>query len=437
MKRSMRKLLLVLPVLAVAVPFPRTGAQSVSCGADDGQCLSNSLRLACEETKATAESCLGWLGRDIEASPFASNPEWKLAAGRGYLLAAELLRSADDAERFRERSRSIFQDVIAGWPDSEYARRAYRGLSTVARDVHERIYFLRNVLRLEPTRANNMAFLADALTARGESGDTREAAELYRRAYGASGDPKVWGFASDALKLFTSVGLADEAAALKAQVARDSGMAGFDAEVAAGRFAQNLGRAAEVIGIACNRFIVDIFGRGTCANALSSLADATRRSAAPSSERQSLVDVTVEGMRMLRIEDDARYSETGDERRIRYAQLRAVLQEWIDTDIATASAYVLFAQLPSALDPSADDLDESVSAYQRAVELAPDNTQYRYWLALGYIEQDRFDEALEHLRIVRDSLTENLGPDPELVDAQIRKAETAMRRESVRTGRSG
>jgi tetratricopeptide (TPR) repeat protein len=370
---------------------------------------------------------LAWLRRDVEPSSFAQDPEWKLAAGSGSSLAAELSKSADDAERFRQRSRSVFQDVIAGWPDSSYAMRAYLNLTALALDVHERISFLRYAWRIEPNRVHNITFLANALASRGSASDLKEAADLYRSAY-ESGSRRNLGFASNAMDLYASIGQPERAAALKAQVARDSGMATFEEEIATGRLVQDLKRATEVVETACHNSFVKLFGRQNCANALDSLVAATRRRDMSAAERQSLASIAVEGMGMLRIADDGRFGETKEQLSERYFQLRTILQEWIEAGIAPAAAYVFLARLPSASDPWSDDLNESVSAFERAVELAPDNGRYRYWLALGYIEQGRFDEANQHLRMVRDSLAENAEPSRESVDFQIRRTEIGMLR---------
>lgn len=422
MNRHIRNILMASPVLAFATLLLPVGAQSqaLDCGVDDAvQCLSNGLRMACRETEATAESCLAWLRREVEARTFASgDPEWELASGRGYSLAADLSKSVDEAERLKRQGRSIFQDVITFWPDSGYAMRAYMGLAALAPDLQEKISFLREALRIEPNRSHTMTFLADALAVRGAAVDLREAADLYRKA----------GLNSTALELYASIGQTEQVAALKAEVARDSGMAVFEEEIATGRLVQNLERAAEIVETACHISNIEILGRQTCAAAVDSLVTATRHTGASVTARQSLAAVAVEGMRMLRIADDGRLGDTKDEVRQRYFQLRITLQQWIDAGIANAAVYVLLAQLPSALDPSVDDLDESVTAYERAVELAPDNGQYRYWLALGYIEQSRFGEANQHLRIVRDSLAENGEPTREAVDFQIRRTEIGMLR---------
>lgn len=418
----MHHLLLTVSAVAIAATVFESLAQSqlLDCGADDRQCLADNLRIACRETDAAAESCLDWVTREVETSSFAGSPEWMLTAARGYFLAADQLREEEEAERLRERSRAIFHDVLLTWPDSQYAMEAHMGLATIAtiaRDIAERISSLRNALRIEPGRRNTMVFLANALVDRGENRDLSEAADLYRSAYLASGDTPLWTHARAALELYASIGEADRAAAFRDEISRDSGMAEFADEIASEGFAQDLERAAAVLETACNRYIVAIFGPGTCETGIDKLVQATRTIAVPA-ERRSIADVATVAMTELSV-SGAVAAVTAEERNRRDFRFGAILQEWIASGAATARVYVLWAQNPNS------SLSEGIAAFERAVELAPDNGQYHYWLAQGYIWQGRFDEGIEHLMLARDTLPENVGLTPDIVDGEISRAELA------------
>jgi tetratricopeptide (TPR) repeat protein len=164
---------------------------------------------------------------------------------------------------------------------------------------------------------------------------------------------------------------------------------------------------------ACHSYIVPIFGPETCASGIENLVAATRATASQL-QRRAIVDVAAKAMRRLTVaqglseEDRSRFSDG-------FGQ---ILREWINSGAATATAYVLWAQHPES------GLDESVVALERALELEPDNGQYRYWLSMAYIAQRRFDEAIENLTIARDTLPDNVGISTESVDTRIRQAES-------------
>jgi tetratricopeptide (TPR) repeat protein len=188
-------------------------------------------------------------------------------------------------------------------------------------------------------------------------------------------------------------------------------MANFSDEVVSPQFAQDLDHAAAVLETACQTYVISIFGPETCANGIDTLVAATRSTNyAPA--RRPIVGVATEGMRMLTVSEDVITEE-------RTPEFGSILREWIATDAATAETFVLWAQHIHS------GLDESVSALERAVELAPDNGRYRYWLAHGYIDQGRFDEAIEHFNLARDTIPDDFGFTPESIDRGIREAERA------------
>jgi tetratricopeptide (TPR) repeat protein len=402
--------LVVVSVIGVVLPICQSDAQPLECGVDDQQCLDDSLFLACGQPESDEASCLAWV-QAVQAHPLSGNPNWRLTAAAGYSHVSSLSGSREDSERYREQGRVIYRDALAEWPDGSYARQAYVGLASLSDDISQSISLLRDARRADPSNENTPYFLAMALQARGREGDYGEAADLYRRTYSAwSG----YYSAATALRLYSVSGQEERAADFRDEVARDSGMIDFAEEVVSPAFARNLGRAATVLETACQPDIIDIFGSETCASGIDTLVAATRlTNYLP--ERQSIADVATEGMRMLTVSG----AGTPEERAERENRFGSILQEFIDTEAATAATYVLWAQHGES------DLDESVSAFERAVELAPDNGRYRYWLAQGYIEQGRFDEAIENLTVARDILPANLGITPESVDREMRRAESA------------
>jgi tetratricopeptide (TPR) repeat protein len=310
--------------------------------------------------------------------------------------------------------------VTVTWPDSQVAAQAYTGLATlaiVAGDIDTRISSLRNVVRIEP-RGPTISFLADALANRGEDGDVSEAADFYRTAYLDSGDPPIWVYAQRAIGLYAASGFPEREAAFRDQVARDSGMDLFAEEVTSEDFADDLGRAETVLEIACDRIIAAIFGAATCEDGIESMVVATR-SVADVARRQAIADITTQAMSELSVLG-AYTRVTAEEKNERDYRFGSILQEWIESGAATARVYVAWAQNPNS------GRSEYLAALERAVELAPQNGRYRYWLALAYRDQGRLSEAIEHLRLARDTIPENVGLSPELIDERIRGLETAL-----------
>lgn len=68
---------------------------------------------------------------------------------------------------------------------------------------------------------------------------------------------------------------------------------------------------------------------------------------------------------------------------------------------------------------STDRLDEAVAAFEQAVALDAQYANARYFLALGYAEQGRTEEAIEQLRVVRELNESNVA-----VDALIEQLQT-------------
>jgi tetratricopeptide (TPR) repeat protein len=412
----MRYQLAFLLILGFATPEYRLQAQSLECGADDGQCLIDSLGLACSHTlEAFEETCLAWVQR-VEAHPLAANAEWKLVAAAAYYSLAELADSEAAVQGYSERSRAINQDVLTRWSVGPFASEAYVGLSNLvlleSEDVSEVIRLGRMAVAADPEHDTTMWLLANWLVQRGESGDLREAADLYRSAYVAGGS-RSWYWAANALSLYRSTGQQDQIEIFLKHVTRDSGMDGFVEEVVSSRFARDPERAAAVLETACHSYVIAIFGPETCLNGIDNLVEATRLPIALA-ERQSIVDAAIPALRGLA----AMGGGSAAEPRGWHDRFGALLQEWVDSEVATAAVYFYWAGTQS-------NVNAAVSGYETAVRLAPGNGEYRYRLARAIFKQGRLDEAIEQLGLARDTLPARSGITVESVDRQMRIIEMA------------
>ncbi len=394
---------------------PSSLSQTLECGEDDRECLEARFSMACGQIASgasLAESCLTWV-EQVQEHSLAQHPEWKLIAGASYRLLADMAESGEARDRFRERSLSLYQEVTATYPGTRYASQAYLGLAGFSDDLDESIALLQEASRLDPENTAIPLILARWMEIKARAtqraSDFGEAADMYRLAYATRGG---WNTASNALQLYELADDSEQAEQFRSEVASDSGMSEFAEEVTSAEFATSPDRAQAVLGTACHSWIVATFGPEPCASGIDSLVAATRATASQV-QRRAIVDVAVEAIRRLTVaqglseEDRSRFSE----------EFGQILREWINSGAATASVYVRWALHPES------GLDESVIAMERALELEPDNGQYRYWLSMAYMAQRRFDEAIENLMIARHTLPENVGISTESVDARISEAE--------------
>ncbi len=413
MKSSTGTLIVLFGLFLIA---PLSLPQTLECGEDDRECLEAGFSMACGQIATGAsleESCLIWV-EQVQEHSLAQHPEWKLIAGASYRLLADIAESGEARGRFRERSLYLYQEVTATWPGTRYASQAHLGLAGLADDLDESIALLEEAWRLDPENTAMPSILARWMEIRARTtqlaSDFGAAADMYRLAYSTRGG---WNTASNALRMYELADDSEQAEQFRSEVASDSGMSEFAEEVTSAEFSVHLDRVEEVLGTACHSWIVAIFGPETCANGINTLVTAIRVTPFLS-DRQAMVDVGAEAIRRLTVAEGVSEAE-----RRQFSQLfGTILREWIDAGAATAAAYVRWARHEES------DLDESLLAYERALELEPENGQYRYWLSMAYMSQGRFDDAIENLLIARDTLPDNVGISIESVDARIRQAES-------------
>jgi tetratricopeptide (TPR) repeat protein len=413
-------IVLVASVVATNLPQSESRAQAVECSVDDLRCLTEGLQQACEQPASVEESCVTWLSR-VDRLDLTQYPEAQLLmAGSYYTLASRIASSEADAARYRERSRIAYQEVLALWPTGEYGFRANLGLANLADNGADKILFARRGMQAAPGDERAMRALAMILVSRGEVVDRREAAGLYLDAFAASGRPFSWYYAYRAIGIYEGIGLYEQASAAREMVERVSEVQRMSIDISSGRIAQDLSLAGEVLEVACDAYYIEISGSETCANAVDALATEASRLSVPLERRKAVVDVATEGIRLLGAAGDR--TLTLEEISQRQQQQREHLQTWIDNGSAAAATYVRLAELTP-------DLDERVATMERAVELAPNNGQFRYWLALEYIEQGKPDDAMEQLQAARSAAeeVEDPGISLEAIDSRIRQVESIQR----------
>ncbi len=330
------------------------------------------------------------------------------AASLYYRLAS--VSESSEALNFRELSRMANQDVLAAQESGYYAGGAYAGLANLAETEDERAQLLRRAVEADPDDMSLPELLAMHLS-RNDQSSLAEAAEYMRRAYTLrtrrdpdGTDRKRWHVGMSVVGLYNRSGQPDEAAEFREQLRRDSGMDVFAVDVLSDVFANDPQYAEHVLRTACVSYILTLFGADACRNGIDTLVRAVE-SGAPDEHHLRLASVASKGMADLMI---AEGEETHRETFI------PILRRWIDNDVHTALVFLRYSNL-------VDDPELSLWALENAVELEPDNGQYRYWLGSRYLDAGRYDEALEQLQRARPDLPE--GFDVQFLDQRIQHAE--------------
>ncbi len=346
----------------------------------------------------------------LDAHPMQSAPEMRLIAASLYYRFASLSGSSD-AQNLRELSRIANREVLANQTNGFFAGGAYVGLANLAETHDERLGFLQSAVRADPDDMSLPELLAMHLSQRTDDASFAEAAEHMRRAYTlrARRDPdgtdlKRWHVGASVVGYYTRSEQPDKAAEFLEQLRRDSRMDVLAEDVLSVRFANDSRHAEQALRTACSRYIVGLFGADTCMNGITTLVDAVD-TAAPDEHHLRLASVATEGMAdLITGQDEETYREI----------FVPILRRWVDYGVHTASVFMRYSN-------NVGDAELSLWALENAVELEPDNGQYRYWLGIRYLDLGRYDEALEQLQRARPDMRE--GFDFELLDQRIRHAE--------------
>ncbi len=411
---------IVLSAICFGWPAASNGQPSdyreiLGCEAEDRICIETryidielSYLTDCTDSLV---SCRASIAR-LEADSMAASLTMRLIAGVLYYRFARVAGGADseEAQRARQQSDAALRDVLARQATGYYAGLAYLGLANLAEIEEVQEQLLRAAVAADPEDVFVPELLAGRLSRRNEQASLAEAVEFMRHAYTLrtrrdpeGTDLKRWHVGTSVVGLYNRSGQPDEAAEFREQLRRDSRMDALAEEVPLARFADDPQYAEQSLRTACWRYIVAMFGADTCRNGIDTLVRAVD-SGAPDEHRLRLADVATEGMTDLVIAQEEEYRGT----------FVPILRRWIDNDIHTASVFLRYSNQVA-------DAELSLWALENAVELEPDNGQYRYWLGSRYLDAGRFEEALEQLHRARPDLPE--GFSVEFLDTRIQRAE--------------
>jgi tetratricopeptide (TPR) repeat protein len=400
---------LLSPFAAAALLYSTTTTGfSPDCSADDSACLTRGYEAACRiPERATPESCDIWL-KNLEAHEFAEQPAWRIAAAVAYHSLAEKSSSPELAEEYRERSARLYQDVISTYPTGPAASEAYIGLSALTDDLDEYVELMRRAVAANPNSAFALEFLSHSLEQRGSESDMREAASFLEAAYADRSDPKKWYLGLRTVRLYEAVGELDRAQNFQKRMYSDSGFAEMEIEFGS---LDDIERVESTLSRACNDSLVALFGMDTCLKGIESVVQGV--TAEQDSERQQLLaDAASSGMQRAAVAPGVAAEE--------HASFKATYELFISLGIHSAKVYEAWSNYLA-------DPDQAISALEKAVKLAPDDGALVYRLGLFYLEQERWETAIDTFEKARPNLP--AGFSRELLEMQLQRAEAGLESE--------
>ncbi|HET8699280.1 MAG TPA: hypothetical protein VFO94_17475, partial [Gammaproteobacteria bacterium] len=155
---------------------PASAQAPPSCGRGDLACWQVQYGSECSQPASTLQTCLVFLQRLETARRRSSPSEIALLVGRTLRTVALKDPSPRAKERYLERARAAYRDVVSKEPLSAAG---YLGLAEIAATGEERVEWLRGAVRAE-ARPEHMELLADALAkdVGGKDGDLESALVL-------------------------------------------------------------------------------------------------------------------------------------------------------------------------------------------------------------------------------------------------------------------
>jgi hypothetical protein len=264
------KLLSVVLLSCCAVMAPGSNAQDAMglCGLNDSECFEAQILRQCRDrSNATVQSCTAWI-QSIQPRVRAGD-----RVARDYIASAHsqiaLFLPADAEEKLRHRNsaRAIYAELV-----EQDARDvdALLGMSSVAKDLNERIDLLRRIVSIAPG-SPTVPFLADALANRGGANDALEAAEVLDANYRLLPKGSGWAIAARAVALYERAGVPDRSRFLRDRMREELGAASLVSELQ--RIPETTSvRAGQILQKLCDTSAVAVLGASVCLEGLSEMS---------------------------------------------------------------------------------------------------------------------------------------------------------------------
>jgi tetratricopeptide (TPR) repeat protein len=399
---------IVLIAASGQVLVPRAWAQSVDCGADDFACVETDFTRACrDQPRTTRATCSAWLQR-LEAHDFADQPAWQIVTALTYYDLADMADSTESARALRQRSRELYERVLAQGTRGFYASEAYLGLATLTADLDTHISLFREAVAADPSRLAVSDQFALTLARRGSRTDLLEAAELLRNSFsGRKNSGRKWYVAAWAVGFYEQAGELDTAQAFRRQVYADSEMGRIADEAARGLLDDPESATAALAEI-CHTALVSLFGSTTCMSGIDAVARAAEHER-DSQRRRLLAEAATTGITTV-----ANAPGIGGTEQERF---RAIFEAFIARGIESPRVYVAYSDL-------LNDRRLAISFMEKAAILAPTDGELLYKLGVAYLGQEMWREAIDSFERARPILPAGLSE--ELFARQLQRAEAGL-----------
>ena len=390
-----RRALVLLPVgaLVAAASLGTSAQESGACQADDLGCFRESYATECVRPESTIETCLVFVQRLETARRSSYTTGMALLLGETLHTVARKDLPPEAKERYRQRSRVAYADVVSREPLNAAG---YLGLAELAEPGEERVEWLRGAVRAE-YRPAHMEMLANALA--GEVGGpagyieaarvtedayTHEATVTERWRYGAS----AWSRYREALTRYPTAATERSLENVALRVKDDIDYPALQRVLL--RPDSDVPHLADAVVIMCEQSIAAIVGLDECIAGLEA-AVAAAEGSVPAGSRRLLAEATLAGMRTIAGESPPRLAEP-----------RRRFPDWIDRLLETRLEPVEVAA--DLLEAKADytvDLTERVDALLAAIYLSRNRGDLRLKLGATYVDLKLWPEALDELRVAK------------------------------------
>jgi hypothetical protein len=366
--------------------------EAAPCARGDLSCWQELHAAECSKPASTFETCLLFLQRLETARRASYSTGVSLLLGETLAGLADKEASAQAKERFLERARAAYRDVVKKEP---FNAAGYLGLADVAATGADRVEWLRGAVRAE-YRPAHMELLAGALSDEGGQTGELEAARVIEDAYTyESTDNERWRYSVVALRRYTEA-VERYPSAVSARSAENVVLRlkdDIDYPLLQRMLLMPESYLAYLPGAfatMCEKSVAAIVSLDECMAGLE-LAVSTAEGSPYSGTRRLLAEATLTGMRTI-----------AGESLPRSAEARRKFIDWIDRLLLTDLEPVdVSANLLEARADYTPNLLERADALQSAIELSPNRGDLRLKLGATYVSLWFWSEALEHLRVAR------------------------------------
>lgn len=387
-------------------------SQVRGCQIDETSCVEDRIVEFCRNLDARVSGCLSWI-EELEIPSLSESVNATIAKANSYFSLSELIarqnipENADEVERYKRISKSLYQAVF---DDDRSNVEALHGLAATSETIEENSRWLREITEVDPSDHIASRALAGRMAGSGSSG-ALEAGKLTISAYDAvEASSLKWNIAKTALEYLKDSGIDEEYESFRQRVMRDLELDSIESNIREIIGAKDVDALQSRLAVACDPSVISIFDGSPCDSLV--LLILALSETVPSPTKIKVLDVTSElAKNMFGNMDIDSISEW-------HVRLRSELQEnFVARGVESAGIYSLYEVI------TRDNPELSVYAGLQAVELAPDNGQYRMILGQKYLSQGNSEAALEQFTRAKALLPDYMQLP---LDSLIERAEAAQ-----------